>query len=131
MEYRPKRVLICCESGWRRSKDLAKELSREFRVRGIEAKIKTAGIRNKAKSPYNSPLKFLAYMFTKRLTKELADWADQIVVVENWMINTVTNYFEQPKGKVLYCETLDYALPLFNPKPKEQIKNHIKEYFNK
>ncbi len=128
------KVTICCESGRLRSKYFAREISKEFRSRGIEAKVTAVGIRNTDKNPF-SPLKFLAYMFMKPLTKSIADNSDHIIVMESWMYKRVTNDLAQPKEKVVCYDTNDCEipflfLPLLNQSQKDQIRVHINNYFS-
>ena len=135
MIYSPIKVVVCCESGRLRSKYFAREISKEFRSRGIEAEVIAAGIRNTDKNPFSSPLKFLAYMFMRPMTKSIADNSDHIIVMEPWMYKKATNDLAQPPEKVICYNTRDCEipfmfLPLLNQSQKEQIKSHVNNYFS-
>ncbi|UZE93739.1 MAG: hypothetical protein IB618_03150 [Candidatus Pacearchaeota archaeon] len=131
-----KTLLIICEAGHWRSGNLAREISIGFKKQKIKARVVKAGYRNKEKSPYFNPPKFLAYMFMTRLTQKMINESNQIIIAAPEIYYKLRREFKIPNEKTICYDIEDYKslfdlLPIFNHKFKKRIGEYARLYINK
>ena len=125
-----KNILVVCELNFARSITAEHVLKRKAKKENLDIKVESAGLFTKGidRNLFEKFLYYSRYLLPrKELTRERADNADIILVMNDYMVKRVIKDYNQPEEKII-CLGIpkDYGCP-YTPSLIKLIENRLKE----